>query len=186
MIDGVAVSCIDAATPLVIMRAADFGKNASEAPAELDADSDFLGRLNAIRIEAGRRMGLGDVTGLVIPKPIIIGPPQRGGTLAARYFVPHATHKAFAVTGAVGLATACATPGTLARELCPHASSGSIVSIEHPAGRIQLSLSMQAGSLSPRVSVLRTARKILDGTLFVSVPAAAAASREKQLNRRLA
>lgn len=185
VIDGIAVSCVDAATPLVIIRAADLGKTATETPAELDGDLAFMARLNAIRIEAGRLMGLGDVTGLVIPKPVIIGTPQRGGTLAARYFMPHATHKAFAVTGAVGLATAIATPGTLARELCPGLGTGSLVTIEHPAGMIQLSLSSQTGSLSPRVSLLRTARKILEGTLYVRVPAIASTS-EEQLSRRLA
>ena len=164
------VSCVDAATPLVIMRAADLGKTASETPTELDVDRAFMARVNEIRMRAGALMGLGDVTNLVIPKPVIIGEAKHGGTIAARYFMPHATHKAFAVTGAVGLATACATPGTLAHELCARASPGTIVAIEHPAGKIQLSLATKSGSLVPQASLLRTARKIFEGTLFASVP----------------
>jgi 2-methylaconitate cis-trans-isomerase PrpF len=185
VIDGIAVSCVDAATPLVIIRAADLGKTASETPAELDGDPAFMARLDAVRVGAGRLMGLGDVTGLVIPKPVIVGAPQRGGSLAARYFMPHATHKAFAVTGAVGLATAVATPGTLARDLCLGLGAESLISIEHPAGIIQLSLTSQSGNLSPRVSLLRTARKILEGTLHVRVPVTASAS-EKLRSRQLA
>ena len=164
------VSCVDAATPLVIMRAADLGKTASETAAELDADRAFMARINEIRIAAGALMGLGDVTNLVIPKPVIIGSPKRGGTLAARYFMPHAAHKAFAVTGAVGLATASATRGTVAHEICSGTGAGTMVAIEHPAGKIQLSLTTKAGSLVPQASLLRTARKIFEGTLFASVP----------------
>ena len=76
---GVDVSCVDAATPLVIMRAGEFGKTASETPAELDADRAFMARINEIRILAGALMGLGDVTNLVIPKPVIIGAARHGG-----------------------------------------------------------------------------------------------------------
>jgi 2-methylaconitate cis-trans-isomerase PrpF len=170
VIDGIEVSCVDAATPLVIIRASDFGKTALESPAELDADRAFMNRLETIRLEAGARMGLGNVGDLVIPKPIIIGAPQRGGTLAARYFMPHSTHKAFAVTGAVGLATACATSGTVANALCDGSLCSPIISIEHPMGTIQLTLSLAPDNGPPQVSLLRTARKIFEGTLFVRVP----------------
>jgi 2-methylaconitate cis-trans-isomerase PrpF len=81
------------------------------------ADAQFMRWLEVIRREAGRRMGLGDVSNLVIPKPVLIAPARNGGSFAARYFMPHACHKALAVTGAVGLATAVATPGTRAAAL---------------------------------------------------------------------
>jgi 2-methylaconitate cis-trans-isomerase PrpF len=172
-IDGLEVSCVDAATPLVILRAADLGLRGSESPAEIDADIRLMQRINGIRIRAGAMMGLGDVTSLIIPKPVIIGEPRRGGTLAARYFTPHTTHRAFAVTGAVGLATACATPGTLAHTLCGASATDPRVTIEHPAGVIQLTLVPPISGGAPRVALLRTARKILEGTLFVRVPARA-------------
>jgi len=80
--------------------------------------------------------------------------------------VPHAAHRSFAVTGAVGLATACATPGTI-----PHALVGadhplSLVSIEHPSGKLDLSLSSEDAGRPPIASLLRTARKIFDGAVF--------------------
>ena len=71
-IQGIEVTCIDMAMPMVIMRAADFGKTGHERPAELDADSAFFARLEAIRREAGALMGLGDVGEMVIPKPVLV------------------------------------------------------------------------------------------------------------------
>ena len=105
------------AMPLVIMRAADLGKTGHERPAELDADSAFFARLEAISREAGAMMGLGDVSGMVIPKPVLVSAASAGGTLTVRYFTPRACHRAVAATGAVGIATACVLPGSLAWEI---------------------------------------------------------------------
>ena len=173
-IDGIEVSCVDAATPLVILRASDLGKTATEAPTALDGDRAFMARLERIRREAGRRMGLGDVTDLVIPKPVIVAPIADEPTaIAARYFMPHACHKAFAVTGGVGLATACATAGTIVADMVDAATAGAL-SIRHPAGRLDLKIDRHAGA-EPRVSVLRTARRLFEGAVFARVDRHAAA-----------
>lgn len=165
-INDIDVTCIDMATPLVIMRARDLGKSATEEPSVLDADRNFMERLEAIRIEAGRRMGLGDVRALVIPKPVIVGSPQNGGTICARYFMPHAAHRAFAVTGAVGLATAIATPGTIPYTFMPLVPGLDAIRIEHPAGTIELALRHDHAGGAPVASVLRTVRKIFDGVVY--------------------
>jgi hypothetical protein len=110
-------------------------------------------------------MGLGDVRALVIPKPVIVGSPQNGGTISARYFMPHAVHRAFAVTGAVGLATAIATPGTIPHSFMPSGSGLDSIRIEHPTGTIELALRHHAGR-APVASVLRTVRKIFDGVVY--------------------
>ena len=55
---GYAVSCVDVAVPMVIARAADFGKTAHEQIEELEADRGFLATLRAVWVEAGLRMGL--------------------------------------------------------------------------------------------------------------------------------
>ncbi len=169
-IDGVETTLIDAATPLMILRATDLGKTGHETPAELDVDRAFMARLEALRLEAGRRMGLGEVGGLVIPKPILIAAPEQGGTIAARYFMPHAAHKALAVTGAVGLATACATPGTIAARLAPGTGVDAPVRIEHPSGCLELTLSRRRPDGPLEASILRTARKIFEGRVFVRTP----------------
>ncbi len=174
VIDGVPVSCVDAATPLVIVNAEDLGKTGAETPAELDSDRAFMDRLENIRRAAGLLMGLGDVSQLVVPKPVLVAPcPADEPALTARYFMPHACHKAFAVTGGVGLATACATSGTVSARLLGNGPVTSL-SIRHPAGRLDLRITAGEDAASPRVSVLRTARRLFEGHVFARVGRVAA------------
>src|SRR4051794_8139112 len=84
-IDGIEVSCIDAATPIMLVRAADLGKSGFEAANSYCLDRAFMARLESLRIEAGRRMGFPNADDLVIPKPVLIAPAVSGGTLSARY-----------------------------------------------------------------------------------------------------
>ena len=73
-IDGIEVTCIDAAMPLMIVRAKDLGVSGRESPAELDANKALLTQLEAMRLQAGLRMGLGDVSASVVPKPVLVSP----------------------------------------------------------------------------------------------------------------
>jgi 2-methylaconitate cis-trans-isomerase PrpF len=166
-------SCIDMAMPMVLVRAADLGKTGHESPADLDADAGLLARLESIRREAGARMGLGDVAERVIPKPVLVSSPLAGGTIAVRYFTPRACHRAVAATGAVGLATACVLPGSLAQEIAgrPPRLPRVVIGIEHPAGRIPIELELAApGAEVPvlRASLIRTARRLFAGSVFVA------------------
>ena len=174
-IQGLEATCIDMAMPMVLLRAADLGRSGHESPAELDADPDLLARLEAIRREAGAMMGLGDVAQSVIPKPVLLAAPERGGTIAVRYFTPRACHRSLAATGAVGLATACVVPGSLAQELAGPVPMGATTTVvlEHPAGRIPIELELAApGAESPvlRASLIRTARRLFAGSVFVPDP----------------
>ncbi|WP_310585777.1 PrpF domain-containing protein, partial [Klebsiella pneumoniae] len=72
--DDVPVTCIDMAMPVVIIPAEYLGKTGYELPAELDADKALLARIESIRLQAGKAMGLGDVSNMVIPKPVLISP----------------------------------------------------------------------------------------------------------------
>jgi 2-methylaconitate cis-trans-isomerase PrpF len=174
-IGGLEASCVDMAMPMVLVRAADLGKTGHEGPAELDADAAFLARLEAVRREAGALMGLGDVADRVIPKPVLVAEPRSGGTIAVRYFTPHACHRSVAATGAIGLATACVLSGSLAQELAgpPPAGPTARLAIEHPAGRIPIELELAApGAEVPvlRASLIRTARRLFAGSVFVPGP----------------
>ncbi|MEH6773977.1 MAG: 4-oxalomesaconate tautomerase [Cereibacter changlensis] len=174
-IDGVAVTLIDVAVPMMILRAADLGKTGYETPAELDADRDFFARLEAMRLEAGRRMGLGDVTGKVLPKVAILAAPKQGGHIAARYFVPHKAHAAFAVTGALCVSTLAVLEGSVSDGLAlrPEGEDREIL-IEHPSGMIDVALRTTGQGKDLQVvsaGAIRTARKLVTGEVYV--PAAA-------------
>ncbi len=113
-IDGIEVTCMDVAMPMAIARADAFGLTGYETVAELDANRDFYARMEPIRIEAGRRMGLGDVSKSVTPKFGLLSPARQGGTISARYFMPWNCHPPMAVTGSQCLASCALTPGTVA------------------------------------------------------------------------
>lgn len=164
--DGIEVSCIDAAIPVMLVRAADLGKTGHEPMDSYRLDRVFMARLEALRVEAGRRMGFPNAAGMVIPKPVLLAPPTRGGTLAVRYFMPHDCHRAMAITGAVATATACTIPGTVASALAGRMALPGDVTFEHPAGRLTVRLDPGAGQSAPTASILRTSRRLFEGTVF--------------------
>jgi 2-methylaconitate cis-trans-isomerase PrpF len=169
VIDGVAVTGIDCAIPMVLLRAGDLGVTGYEDAAALTADRSLIDRLSAIRTKAGALMGMGDVSDKVIPKPVLIAPPQKGGTLAVRYFMPTDCHPALATTGAVGIATSVITPGTVAADIAGSISLPTIVRIEHPGGRLDVELETRDGSTV--AGLVRTARRLFEGHAFAK-PAA--------------
>jgi 2-methylaconitate cis-trans-isomerase PrpF len=168
VIDGVEVSCVDMAMPVMIVAAEAMGKTGKETPAELDADRDLFARMEAIRLKAGRLMGMGDVSKLVVPKPVLASRPSAPGGIASRYFTPHACHKTHAATGALAVGTAAALPGSVARRFVdPPDFAGGALRIEHPAGAIPVNLELAGPGEVRRASLVRTARRIFEGNVLV-------------------
>lgn len=170
-IDGIDVSCVDVAMPMVMMLATDLGLTGTETPAELDANTVLLARIESIRLEAGRRMGFGDVSDLVIPKVGILSPPHHGGTITSRYLTPHRTHAAHAVTGALCVSAALVVEGSVAYDVAvrPPGNPRTIL-IEHPSGYSDVRLETSGEGPATRVvraGVVRTARPIMRGEVFV-------------------
>lgn len=172
VIDGVEVSCVDVAMPMVLIPAEQVGKTGHEGANELDADVALIARMEAIRRQAGELMGLGDVSKSVVPKIGLLARPAKGGTISSRYFVPYACHKAHAVTGAVCVAAACATPGTIAQRLSGLSDTApqGVVVIEHPSGSIAIDLDVELAGDEPvihRAALIRTARRLFEGNVCI-------------------
>lgn len=171
-IDGIDVTLVDAAMPVMILRAADIGKTGYETAAELTADDAFFTRVEQMRREAGRRMGLGDVSGMVVPKIIIAAPPRSDGNIASRYFVPDKTHETHAITGGIALAYACLAAGTVVHPLARPVEAGDRpkFSIEHPVGQLHLTLTLNDTGAGPEIAaagIVRTARMIMQGGVMI-------------------
>jgi 2-methylaconitate cis-trans-isomerase PrpF/tripartite-type tricarboxylate transporter receptor subunit TctC len=169
VIDGIEVTCIDAAMPLMIVRAADLDVDGHETPEELDAHPTLRSRLESLRLAAGSAMGLGDVSGSVVPKPVLVSDGDTAGSVTSRYFTPHRCHSSHAVTGAIGVSTAFALPGTVAGErgLAPGKHQ---VAVLHPQGRIEVEVEVaeRDGDIVVQgASLVRTARKIFQGDLHL-------------------
>jgi hypothetical protein len=170
VIDGIEVTCIDVAMPMIMMRAKDFGLTGTEGRAEINPNKELFARIEPIRREAGKRMGFGDVSDKVIPKVGLLSPPRDGGTITSRYLTPHALHAAHAVTGAVCVSSACALEGTIAHELAkPDDANPRTIWIEHPSGQVDVRLETRGKGQDMDVvaGTLRTARPIMKGEVLV-------------------
>jgi len=172
VIEGVEVTCIDNGMPVVVMRAGDFGKSGYETPEELEADAALKARVEAIRLAVGPRMNLGDVARKTVPKMCLVAPAQHGGTICTRNFIPHRVHEAIGVFGAVSVATACVTPGSVAAEVAGIADVEAVkeLEVEHPTGffTVAMDVSVQDGQVRvERSALLRTARRLMRGEVYV-------------------
>ncbi len=169
VVDGLEVTCIDAAMPLMMLRAQDLGLHGRERPAELDANTALLERIERLRLEMGRRMGLGDVSNSVIPKPVLVSVGDTDNSITSRYFTPRKCHASHAVTGAIGVATAFALPGTVASGVVRAAGKHPLV-VLHPAGQIDVEVELAGAGMDAtveRAALVRTARKIMQGELHL-------------------
>ena len=169
-IEDIDVTCMDVAMPMVIARASDFGLTGYETVQELDDNKDFFKRLESIRLNAGELMGMGDVSESVTPKFGLFAPAREGGTIATRYFMPWNTHPSMAVTGSQCMASCALTPGTIADGLLerPTSSPANVV-LEHASGTIEVlvDFSSEHGFSLNSAGLLRTARKLADGNIYV-------------------
>jgi 4-oxalomesaconate tautomerase len=171
-VDGIEVTCIDNGMPVVILAASDFGLTGAESPQALEANAALKARIEKIRLALGPRIGLGDVAKKTVPKMSLVSPARHGGALETRTFIPHRVHEAIGVLGAVSVATACRVPGTIAARLAGGEASSGVrrLDIEHPSGFFTIELDVTLDGERVRVNrsaLLRTARKLMRGELFV-------------------
>jgi 2-methylaconitate cis-trans-isomerase PrpF len=164
IIQGVETTLIDYAMPMMLLAAADVGLQGDETPEQIDANAALFERLEAMRREAGARMGLGDVAGSVIPKIGLLSAPRHGGTVTSRYLVPDSCHRSHSATGALCVAAATRLPGTIAHPI--GAPGAGPVAVEHPGGKITIALDADGDSVRGAAFV-RTARRIFEGAVVV-------------------
>jgi 2-methylaconitate cis-trans-isomerase PrpF len=183
-------SLIDIGNAHVFIRARDLGLTGIETPAQIDADRDLLDRLERIRAAASLRMGMASspatpILGIVSPPADytshLDGTPVAAADidLVARLLFMQISHKTYAGTSTVCTGVAARIPGTLVAEATRPDAAGRIeLRIGHPAGVIETEsdvvLAQPGRNHGVRRATLgRTARRILDGTVYVEMDAAA-------------
>lgn len=165
---GIPVTCVDNGMPVVVVAASSFGKTGYESIAELEGDAELNKRVQELRLEAGKAMGLGDVSGTTVPKISLVAPPANGGTITTRTFIPVRVHQSIGVLGGVSVGTAIVIPGAIGHDLAS-LDGGPRLSVEHPSGALQVEVELDTAVTPPKVirsGVVRTARKLFDGTVF--------------------
>ncbi len=151
----------------------------TETPQAIDADRALMDRLEAIRLEAARRMGIPGSA--AVPKVGIVAPPTAftaldgvayaadASDLLARVISMGNCHRAVPLTAAMCLAVAARIDGTVAAE-CVASRSGD-VRIGHASGALPVAASVVTRHGEPcaeGVTVYRTARRLMEG--FVRIP----------------
>ncbi len=166
-VNGVRVTLIDNGMPCVVMKAEDVGVTGYESRDELDGNAELKARIEAIRLAVGSRMNLGDVKDKSVPKMMLVAPPQKGGAVTVRSFIPHRAHASIGVLGAVSVATACLIAGSPAAEVAAiPAGNRKTVSVEHPTGETTCVMELDENGVVKTAAMLRTARKLMDGEVF--------------------
>jgi 4-oxalomesaconate tautomerase len=166
-IDGLKVTMIDNGMPCVVFLASDVGVTGYEDRDTLDANAAMKTKVEAIRLQAGPMMNLGDVTDKSVPKMMLVAPPKEGGAVAVRSLIPHRVHASIGVLGAVSVATACLIPGSPAAQVAivPEGRTKTL-GVEHPTGVTECVVTIDEAGDPIEAGMLRTARKLMDGTVF--------------------
>ena len=169
VLEGMTVTCIDNGMPVVVVAAAALGRTGYETVAELEADPELGQRVQALRLAAGPLMGLGDVSATSVPKISLIAPPADGGTVCTRTFIPVRVHDSIGVLGAISVAAALLLDGAAGADLAAVKQGQTRFDIEHPTGHLEVEAEVDTTRRPPTVirsGVVRTARKLFDGTVF--------------------
>jgi 2-methylaconitate cis-trans-isomerase PrpF len=183
------VSIVDAANPLVFVRAADLGSSATERPEEVDANGPLHTALEEIRDHAAVRLGLAPdpatahTQAKAQPKVMMVAPPAAyrttGGVdqpaeridLTVRMISMGKCHRTLAGTAGICASVAAAIEGSVVHEVTRSgAGTSGEVRIGHGAGAIDIGVKAEKrpeGWHAISVSTFRTARRIMDGRIYV-------------------
>lgn len=179
---------LDVSNPMVLVRAQDIGLTGSELPDEINANQPLCDLLEKIRGAAACRMGfakdLADATANspAVPKVGFFSRPTtyidiEGKTVAAdemdvcaRVISVFRCHKACPLTSGSAISVAAFLKGTLVYQELAVPAAQHTIRIGHPSGVMTMipDISRDSGEIRlPGVAVQRTARRIMDGTLYV-------------------
>ena len=177
--DGINVTCFDLSTSMMICDAKEFNILGNENSKELNNNKKLLDKIEKIRLLAGKKMGMGDVKGKVLPKVSLLSKSINENSIVSRYFTPYSCHETHAVTGTCCVASSCLIPGTIGFNLLKKNESldlkSEIIKIEHPMGTIDCSIILNSNFKNNLISkknlinscgVYRTSRILMKGQVY--------------------
>jgi len=94
VIDGIEVTCIDVAMPMIMMAREGFRADGLRRPRGNQSEQGAVRPYRADPPRGRKAHGLRDVSDKVIPKVGLLSPPRDGGTLRRATLTPHALHAA--------------------------------------------------------------------------------------------
>lgn len=187
----VEVSVVDAGNPTVFLRAGDLALTGTELPPEIELRADATAVLEEARSIVAERIGLvGDRKEATRRSPglpkvgFVAAPVDHHGTagtaiaaddcdLVGRLMSMQTAHRSYMMTGAIATAAAAFVPGTIVAEVVRRRGlrpEPDAIRIAHPYGVMHAVVQTSDGSAAGTIrsiEVGRTARHILDGTVWV-------------------
>ncbi len=186
---------IDAGLPTVFVNAAALGLTGCELQRDVNANAALLARCEAIRAHGAVAMGLAATATEAsedrphTPKLAFVAPPQtytaasgkpvraEDVQLVARIVSMGKLHHAMTGTGAVALAAAAAVPGTLVASLLgPDIQLAiRVLTFGHPSGTLEVGAEARETASEwaiGKVMMSRSARRLMDGEVWVPVDSA--------------
>ncbi|MCI8615393.1 MAG: 3-methylitaconate isomerase [Lachnospiraceae bacterium] len=179
------VSIVDAGNPVVFLSAEEIGLKGTELPVQVEGMPATLKLIESIRSIAAEMTGIvpdrkfAASTSPAYPKIGFISPPQdyynpdgifipkEEIDLTARLASMQKMHRAYMITGAVCTGAASKIKGTLVSEMMSsRAKESETLIIGHPYGPMEVVTDFQNNTIA-KSSVYRTARKILDGVIYI-------------------
>lgn len=187
------VSIVDAANPMVFVRADDIGLKGTETPDEINKNKKMLDTLEEIRGKAAEIMGLVDkwssavketpafpMVAFVAPasdyKDFITGKTisERDIDFVSRLMFMQVMRKTYAGTGTICTGAAARIEGSVVNRAMAEKGKGQnpIIRIGHPAGIIEIDVAAEmaeGGWVLRKAAISRTARRIMDGFCYIPV-----------------
>ena len=183
-----AVSLVDAGSPMVFVLAEDLGLKGIESPKEIDSNPEMLELLEKIRCIAAEKMGIASRAEArekvrAVPMVAFVSPPQPYKShitgeevkaddidFVARDMFMQIMHKTYSVTATVCTGCAAIIPGTIVNDVMRKNRQNHIVRIGHPGGVIDADMNAEEtpqGIKITRAAIGRTARRIMEGYVYV-------------------
>lgn len=186
----VQATILDVSNPMVLVRAENIGALGTELPQEVDGNSLLAKKLEAIRGAACVKMGFAatleeaTANSPAVPKVGFFTSPTEYEDIAGKTVAPDTMdvcarvisvfkcHKACPLTSASAIAVAAFVPGTVVYNTLGGPREGqTTVRIGHPSGVMTMYPYLGQGEQGEitvsGVAVQRTARRIMDGTVYI-------------------
>lgn len=179
----VEATLIDASNALVVVAAERFGKTATENVTDLEADTDFMSKMEAVRRVAAVAMGLAETPETAAeanPKIAFVGKAASAKTLAgttiaaedhdiaARIISMEQVHRVLTLTGAMCLGVTCRVPGSVANQICKDQPGD--IRLGNPSGILPVDADVTAdntGITANSCTAYRTARPLMVGQVLI-------------------
>lgn len=179
----VEVTVVDAGAIVVFARGADFGLKGDESPEAIEADRDLIENLENLRLTVAEWTGMAGKSPLMPMLALVASPADyrnfatdetiraKDIHLIAKVYAAGMMHKAYPVSGAIATGAAALLEDGVVNECLTHVDSvPEPLILGHFSGLLPVEVTgekSEAGFKLSKASIFRTARRIMEGRVYI-------------------